>query len=454
MLATPLLLLALAAAPPPYQQKVLDNGLTVLVVEDHALPLVTVEIGVRNGSMNETPEYNGLSHLYEHMFFKGNQVIPDQEAYLTRTRDLGMVFNGSTETERVNYYFTTTSDKVEPSLALLRDSVERPLFDPKELAREKEVVVGEIDRDDSDPGYHFRKALDDRLWKFPSYKDPLGDRATVRSATPEMMRTIQQRFYVPNNAALVVAGDVQAAKIFALAGQLFGDWARAPDPFVAHPVLVEPPLPKSRVVVVQQPVQSVALAFGWQGPSTVGDDVAATYAADLLTAMIEQPASRFQRDLVDSGACVRADLEWYTQRYVGPITLGLEAAPGQEDACLKAAVAELPVLAQPGTFTDQELQDGVTHVQVERALEQESSSGYAHILTFWWSSAGLGYYEGYLDEVQRVSRAQIAAYLRRYVLGQPFVFGAMLSPELAKAHGLDERHFAKLLDLPGGEGQP
>jgi zinc protease len=448
------LLISMAAAPPPqapaeapYQQKILDNGLTVVVVEDHALPLVTVEIGVRNGSMNESPAYNGLSHLFEHMFFKGNQAIPNQEAYLARTRDLGMVFNGSTETELVNYYFTTTSDKTEPSLELLRDSIEKPLFDPAELKREKEVVVGEIDRDDSDPGYHFHKEMDDRLWKFPSYKDALGDRATVRSATPDMLRTIQTRFYVPNNSVLVVSGDVHADDVFVLAQRLFGDWAQTPDPFIAHPVLIEPPLERSQVVVVQQPVQTVGFALEWQGPSTVGDAVESTYAADLLTSMIEQPASRFQHDLVESGACVRAEFAWFTQRYVGPITLGLEAAPGKEDRCLRAAIAELPVLAEPQTFTDQELRDGLTRIEVERAGEQESPSGYSHILTFWWSSAGLDYYEGYPAAIQKVTRAQIAAYLHRFVLGQPYVFGAMLAPEVAGKHGLNAAHFEKLLGL-------
>ena len=298
------------------------------------------------------------------------------------------------------------------------------------------MVVGEIDRDDSDPGYHFHKELDDRLWKFPSYKDPLGDRATVRSATPEMLRTIQERFYVPNNSVLVVSGDVHAADVFALAEKLFGSWAQTPDPFIAHPVLIEPPLERSRVVVVQQPVQTVALALEWQGPSTVGDAVDSTYAADLLTAMIEQPASRFQHDLVESGACVRAEFAWFTQRYVGPITLGLEAAPGQgRPLPARPRWRSCRCWPTPDTFTDQELRDGLTRIKVERAGEQESPSGYSHILTFWWSSAGLDYYEGYPEAIEKVTRAQIADYLHRFVLGQPYVFGVMLAPAVAKKEG-------------------
>ena len=435
------------AAPPPYQQKVLDDGLTVLVVEDHALPLVTVEIGVRSGSMVEDPSFNGLSHLYEHMFFKGNEAIPNQEAYLAKTRELGMVFNGSTETERGNYFFTTTSDRLGPSLSLMRESIEQPLFDPKELAREEEVVVGEIDRDESDPGYHFKKELDDLLWKYPSYKDPLGNRKTVLSATPAMMRALQARYYVPNNAVLVVAGDARAPAVFDEAAKLFSGWRRQPDPFVAHPLVREPPLEKSRVAVVTQPVRTVALGFEWQGPSVAGDEIPATYAADLLSAMVERAGSQFQEALVDSGDCVRADFSWYTQSHVGPVTFGLEAAPDRVDRCVAAALAELPKLADPKSFDADDFRDGLTRLEVERAAEEEVPSAYAHVLTFWWSTAGLDYYRGYLDGIRRVTPKDVADFLHRWVIGKPYVFGAMLSPELEREQGLDRRHFERLLGL-------
>ena len=84
----------------------LKNGLEVLVIEDKTVPLITVEISVKNGSYTEPPEYNGLSHLYEHMFFKANKDIPNQEAFLDRTNELGMQWNGTTSNERVNYFFT------------------------------------------------------------------------------------------------------------------------------------------------------------------------------------------------------------------------------------------------------------------------------------------------------------------------------------------------------------
>jgi zinc protease len=450
LLAMSVLMSSSVAAGPDYEERVLANGLAVIVVENHALPLVTVEIGVRNGSMNETPELNGLSHLYEHMFFKGNQVVPNQEAFLQKTRALGMVFNGSTETECVNYYFTTSSDFFRPSLQLMHDCIEHPLFDPAELEREKEVVVGEIDRAESDPFFHFGREMDLRLWKYPSYKDPLGTRQSVLAATASLMRRIQERYYVPNNSVLVIAGDVEPAKAFATAEALFADWPRAPDPFAAFPIVEEPPLVESSVVLVTQPVQSVALAFQWHGPSAGPNapaaELRAGFAADVLSTIVAQPASRFQHDLVELGACVRADFGWFTQAHVGPVSYGLEAAPGKEDTCLKAALAELPRLAEQGFFSDQELANALTQLEMRKALERESISGYSHLLTFYWSSTGLAYYQDYLPQLRSVTRADIDAFMRRYVYGKPFVFGALLSPDQQKL-GLTEEHFRKLLGL-------
>src|SRR5437867_13226494 len=87
--------------------KVLANGLEIIVLEDHSVPIVTIELAVRNGSFTEPPELNGLSHLYEHMFFKKNRAVDSAEEYLQRIGQLGIAYNGETREEVVEYYFTT-----------------------------------------------------------------------------------------------------------------------------------------------------------------------------------------------------------------------------------------------------------------------------------------------------------------------------------------------------------
>src|SRR5664279_5101705 len=135
-------------------RKALGNGLDVIVVHNPSVPLVTVEVDVHNGAYTEPPEYNGLSHLYEHMFFKANAVLTSQEAYMKRANELGMAWNGTTNTERVNYFFTTTTEHLKDSMVFLRDAVVSPLFDAKELERERVVVTGEIDRNEASPFYY------------------------------------------------------------------------------------------------------------------------------------------------------------------------------------------------------------------------------------------------------------------------------------------------------------
>ena len=425
------------------------NGMTVLVAESHALPLVTIEIAFRNGSMTESPEYNGLSHLYEHMFFKANAVIPSQEAYLARLKELGAAWNGTTNTERVNYFFTMTSAHLKDGMVFMRDAITTPLFDAKELERERVVVTGEIDRNESNPNYYlYHETLKRVWWRYPSYKDPLGRRETVLSATPEMMRTIQKRYYVPNNSVLLVTGDVKAAEVFALADSLYAGWAKGDDPFVRYPLVVHPPIPKTEVVLVEQPVKNVILTMTWHGPSTVGPNVDLTYAADLLGYAVAQPSSSFQRALVDSGACVAANFSWLTQRNVGPISLTLVTTPEKADACTAAALAELPRMREPDYLSEEERKNAALALEVDFARQRERPSEYAHTLSFWWASSGLDYYRGYVDGVKKATQKEIARFMDTYVLGKPYVFGAMVSPAMAKEKGLDRPHFEALLAAP------
>ena len=194
--------------------KVLANGLEVIVLEDHSVPIVTIELAVRNGSFTEPPELNGLSHLYEHMFFKANRAIANQEQYLQKIGQLGIAYNGETREEVVEYYFTTTSPNLRSAMNFMRDAVRYPMFEDREFERERQVVIGEIDRNESEPGYYLNKEMNDRLfYKFPSRKQPLGNRQTVSTATTAMMRLIQGRYYVPNNSALVITGDVQPTDV-------------------------------------------------------------------------------------------------------------------------------------------------------------------------------------------------------------------------------------------------
>jgi zinc protease len=421
---------AVASPVSDINSKVLANGLEVIVLEDHSVPVVTIELAVRNGSFTEPPELNGLSHLYEHMFFKANRAIANQEDYLQKIGQLGIAYNGETREEVVEYYFTTTSPNVRAAMNFMRDATRYPLFDEKEFERERQVVIGEIDRNESEPVYYLNKEMNDRLfYKYPSRKQPLGDRQTVSTATTAMMRLIQGRYYVPNNSALVVTGDVQAADVYKMVQEFFGDWARRDkDPFTEFPLVEHPPLQKSEGNVIKQPVTNVLVEIGWQGPS-IGKDDAATYAADTFSFIMTQPDSRFQRNLVDTGLVNGINIGYYTQRNVGPINVVFQTTPDKVKAACKAVYNEIAHFNDKDYYTDDQLESAKGLLEADDLYSREKFDEYAKTLGFWWSSTGIDYFRGYLANLRRTSRADISRYLTTYIQGKPHVGLALISEQ-------------------------
>lgn len=410
--------------------KILANGLEIIVLEDHSIPLITIEMGVRNGSFTEPPELNGLSHLYEHMFFKTNRAIADQENYVRTIGNLGIAYNASTREEVVNYFFTTTSPNLRIALQFMRDSIRYPLFDEREFERERQVVIGEIDRQQSNPFFYLNQGMNQRLFaKYTSRKTPIGSRQTVSAATTATMRLIQERYYVPNNSALVVTGDVEAEEVFKIAQELYGDWPRREkDPFVEFPLVEHPPLAKSEGDLILQPVQNVTVMIGWHGPS-IGKDDASTYAADVFSFILTQPNSRFQRALVDSGLTNGVSLGYYTQRNVGPIQIVFQTTPERAQKAIRAVYDEVAHFNDKDYYTDEQLESAKALLEADDLYSREKLSEYAHTLSFWWSSTGLEYFRGYLGRLRATSRADINRYVTTYIHGKPHVGLALLSQE-------------------------
>lgn len=420
------------------QRRVLGNGLEVIVVENHGVPLATVEIDVKNGSFTQSPEFEGLAHMYEHMFFRADATYPGPSEFWDRASDLGAVFNGTTSEERVNYYMTVPADSAGAALRLLAAALRAPLFRQDELERERQVVIGEYDRNESNPFFALSRAMDRRLYPDNfSRKDVIGDRGIILTTTPEKMRTIQHRYYVPNNSTLIVAGDVVPAVVFTLAERELGDWPRGADPFVADPIRPIPPLTRSEGVVVEGPVNAVSVQIQWQGPS-VGADPEATYSADVFSDVMNNPQSQFQQRLVDSGLWQAVGVNYYTLNHTGPITISGQTSPEQLRAALKALQGEIAKFDEPGYFTQEELAAQKAHRAVTSAFDRERSSGFAHTLGFWWSVASLEYYMGYVDNMATRSIDDLRGYARKYIVGQPHVTGVLISPEARRAIGLTD----------------
>jgi zinc protease len=410
------------------QRKVLSNGLEVIVVENHGVPLVTVELNAKNGSFTQTPEYAGLAHMYEHMFFKANTTYPEPDRFIERASEFGAVFNGRTEEERVNYYLTLPADSMVSGIKFLAAALKGPLFLKEELDRERQVVIGEYDRQESNPMFRLTKEMDKLLYPGNfSRKNVIGDREVIATTTPEKMRYIQSKYYVPNNCVLIVAGDVSPAAAFTAVENELGNWRRGEDPFVRDPIPEIPSLTKNDAVIAENNVGAITVLLQWQGPS-VGKDPAATYAADVFSDVLNDPRSKFQQRLVDSGLWQGVLVNYYTLNHTGPITISGQTTPEKFRQAYAAMLAEVGKFTDSSYFDAEELAATKAHRAVTTAFGQERASEFAHTLGFWWAVASLEYYMGYVDNMAAQTVTNLRDYAQKYIVGKSRITGVLISP--------------------------
>ncbi|MEP7234309.1 MAG: pitrilysin family protein [Ignavibacteriota bacterium] len=408
---------------PPWTRFKLDNGLEVLVCENHLTPIVTIEIAVKNGSFTESPDINGLSHLYEHMFFTANKRDTSEDDFLERVDRLGIVYNGETHEENVQYYFTLPKQNLDKGLDFMSIAITSPLFKQSELDNQIAVVNGEFDRNQANPYFSFIRSVSQNLWgDLWNRKEPLGVRPAINAATREKMLMIQRKYYIPNNSLLIIAGDVNAAEVKDLVPKYFSSWKAGPDPFVLDPVPIIPPLEKISYVTdfVDQPTAAVEVR--WHGPS-IGIDDKSTYAADVFSEIIRQDEHEFTKALLESGIAIGRNFWYYTQRLAGPIQGDIIATPEKLVESMKIFWQQFDKFTDPHYYTDEQLETSKAQLRSRILFDSESLSDFSKNIAFWWASTGLDYYEGYLDNLAKVNRKDIKNYINKYLTNQPYVLG-------------------------------
>ena len=413
---------------------VLANGLHVIVMPTHAIPIATIEVVVRNGAFTQLdPADEGIPHLLEHMLFKsfGGR----SGTFALRAAELHASYNGSTSDESVTYYLTLPSRNVASGIELLADLMRSPHFSETELETEQRVVRGELQRNAADPSWVMSVSLNRLLWGAAAgRKEAGGTVLSVMGADTDRLRRYYQRYYVPNNAALVITGDVVPAEVFDEAADHFERWKRGSDPFTDHPVPPMPSLERDTVaVVIDGQSRDITVSLRWQGPSvrTAPED---TYAADVFSALVNQPHSGMQKRLVDTGLFQSAWVSYATLNQVGPITLTARTTPDKVVPAMRALRSELSRFDDPDYFSQEELRIASKRLQVEAALELEGGAMLAHTIGYWWSVAGLDYYLGYTDGLDAQRPDDLRRYVERYIVRRPKVVGMLISQSTREDH--------------------
>ncbi len=294
--------------PENYYWEKLPNGLEVVVIENNKVPLVKIEIAVKNGAFTEDSNYNGLSHLFEHMFFKANKDYTDQEKFLKRTQELGAAWNGTTSDEQVNYFFTFAKDSLVAGLEFMNAAIRFPIYRVEDMQKERPVVDGEFQRGESNPTYLLYFASLKKLWgDLYTRKNAIGIHEIINTATPEKMMVIKNKYYFPNNSMLVICGDVKHEDAFAKAKAIFGSWeSSGSDPILKYPIPEFKPLAATQYFVMESTLAQTPIEFYfWQGPDTRYDS-AGTIAANVFCTILGLNSSKWNQALVDKGLASQA----------------------------------------------------------------------------------------------------------------------------------------------------
>lgn len=407
----------------------LANGLEVIVVRNSAVPLATALVAVHNGAFTQDSGDAGLAHLYEHLLFHAFRNSPD--AFAIEATKLKGVSNGETSAEVVDYYVMVPSENVEPAIGLLADLVTKARFSNGDLKAERKVVLDELQRHVSDPEGELDRQVERTLWGTEWHrKDVGGDSASLQGISLDRLKATYARYYVPNNAALIVTGDVDPDRMFAVAEDKFGDWKSAPNPFADRPIPMIPPLERTTAVMVAKDVLDVTIVVALDGPS-VGTDPGATYAADVLFDVFNDPSSAFQRRLVTFGPFESISGHYLTLNHTGPIEFRGKTTPEKAKKALLALTAELQSLDLLEGVTDDDLAIARKRRQVSGALGRERTASLAPGIAFWWSATGMDYYLTYHDRMATQTADSLRRFARNYVVHNPRVIGVLATPDVS-----------------------
>jgi len=408
-----------AGGPADFRRVVLDNGLTVLVQEDHRAPLVSVGIMYAVGARNEAAGQTGIAHYVEHMNFRASARFPGSENTESITR-LGGRWNGYTWIDQTYYTSTVPREALGLALDIEADRMGAAVFDTREFARERTSVIAEL-RSYDDPQSLLYDAVVAASFELHPYRNnTIGWATDVEQITRDEAFGFYRRFYHPHNAVLAIVGDVDTAQAVAEVRRRFDAAPTSGDSSAVR--TVEPEQSGQRRVVVRHPGPHALAIAAWRAPALRDPDFAAMVLFDALLAggkgfyfTREYPAppqTPLERALVGGGAATGTRSHWQASRY--PYVYTLQASVTRADGLAAAEGALVRSVSEAATraWTDDELRAARRQVRSGWAADLDELAGRAHQLAFFEVSGGAELLGELPERVDRVTPDELRRFAR------------------------------------------
>ncbi len=413
--------MAMEIAPGIYRT-VLDNGLVLIVEENHRAPVVAVQVWVKAGSVYETDKEAGITHLIEHMIFKGTKKRGPGEI-ATLIESMGGSINAFTSYDYTCYHVTGPKEILDTALDVLSDAVFNSVFDPKELEREKQVVLEEMRMREDQPSVALAEAVMNKAYqKFPYRRPIIGYPETVKSFTRQDILKYMARRYRPCQMAVVIVGDLDPESTLAKAAEFFGHYGKKPPEEVKFPE--EPPKTAAELVTLNRDVQEGYFQVALPGPNLLSPDAP---VMDVIAAILgEGESSRLYRKLVRNEN-VAHTVSAYDFTPMGPGLFEVmgTASPENLRAALKESLVEIFRLKYEPVLPE-ELKKAKVMVAADFVYSRETMQGEARKLGIFEMLAqdplkSRAYYEA----VKKVTAEQIREVANKYFSKKAVVAGLL-----------------------------
>ncbi len=335
-----------------YERTTLDNGLRILTGPMPSTRSVAVSIYVGAGSRYETPEEAGISHLLEHLLFKGTQRRPTAQEISEVIEGVGGVLNASTDRELTVYYAKVARLHFDRAADVLTDMARFPLIASEELEKERKVVIEELASVADSPAQLVDVLLDETMWpNQPLGRDVAGTEASVTAITREATLDYLRRQYVPNNIVISVAGAVEHGEVVDAVSAALGEWQRG-EPSTWFPAIDGQR--SSRAAVQYKKTEQAHIEIAVEGLSNKDPD---RFAIDLISVILgEGMSSRLFLELREKRALCY-DVHSYASHYLDTGSFAVYAAvdPARAVEATQALLEELAKVQDKGV-TEEELQ--------------------------------------------------------------------------------------------------
>ncbi|MFB3907939.1 MAG: M16 family metallopeptidase [Candidatus Eisenbacteria bacterium] len=347
----------------------LDNGLTILTVENPVSPTASLQVWYKVGSRNERPGITGASHIFEHMMFKGTAKYP-AGAFDRVVQENGMGYNAFTSHDYTAYFETFARDRLEVAMDLESDRMQGLLLDPEEFASELSVIREERRETCEDPPYGIlSEELEAAMFLVHPYHWPIiGWMSDLERITREEIAAYYRVYYRPNNAVLVVAGDVKHDDVVRMAERSFG--RIEPGPPVPEVVAKEPPQRGERTVRVHKDVQLPGVIVAWRIPEAVHPDLPALQVAE--TVLFRGRSSRlYQRLIYEEPLATDLGGGLHVRKDPSAFFVRATARPGVEIEAVREAILETIDTLRTHPPTERELEKARNQITGDFVFGQE-----------------------------------------------------------------------------------